>query len=124
MTKPEVVRKEALASTPQTPGLIRRQAFASEGVWAGEATTEPGQVSGWHHHGDHSTYLYVISGRARLESGFQGHDVVDAGPGDFVKIPSHTIHRESNPGKEVQRLVVFRLGSGPVVVNVDGPEKG
>jgi uncharacterized RmlC-like cupin family protein len=78
-------------------------------------------VSGWHHHGGHDTYFYVSAGRAVVEFGPGGMDQVDAGPGDFVHVPAHTVHRESNPTDEVSVLIAFRSGSGQVVVNVDGP---
>jgi uncharacterized RmlC-like cupin family protein len=105
----------------QTPGMVREQAFASEGLWAGVALTESGMVSGWHHHGEHDTYIYVASGRAVLEFGPDGDDRVDAGSGDFVHVPPGTVHRENNPTGETSVLVVFRMGSGDVVVNVEGP---
>jgi uncharacterized RmlC-like cupin family protein len=45
----------------------------------------------------------------------------DAGPGDFVHVPPHTVHRESNPTNETSVLIAFRSGRGEVVVNVEGP---
>lgn len=124
MAQPELVRKDAFRDTPQTPGIVRKEAFASEGVWAGVATTEPGMLSGWHHHGDHTTYLYVVSGGVRLESGPGGRDRLEGGPGDFFKIPARTVHREINPTAEEGRTVVIRIGRGPVVVNVERPDDG
>jgi uncharacterized RmlC-like cupin family protein len=91
-------------------------------MWIGVATMEPHSVTGWHHHGNHTTYVYVASGHPRIESGPRGQDVLEAAPGDFVKIPTQTIHRESNPRKEKGLLIVFRLGSGPTVENTEGPE--
>ena len=120
--KVQVVRKEALADTAQTAGMTRKEAFTSEQVWTGIAHTAPGITSGWHHHGEYNSYIYLISGRARLESGPGGRDVIDGGPGDFVYVPAHTIHREGNPGPKEQVLVVFRVGEGEAVFNVDGPE--
>ena len=120
--KVQVVRKEALTDTAQTAGMTRKEAFASEQAWTGIAHTAPGITSGWHHHGEYNSYIYLISGRARLESGPGGRDVIDGGPGDFVYVPAYTIHREGNPGPEEQVLVVFRVGEGEPVFNVDGPE--
>lgn len=122
MDRPELVRRDAMRNAAQTPGILRREAFATGDVWAGVATTDPGVVSGWHHHGDHTTYLYVVSGRFLLESGPGGSDVLEAGPGDFVKIPARTVHRESNPAAGTGTTVLIRIGRGPVVVNVEGPE--
>ncbi len=110
---------ERTADTAQTPGMRREQAVATDRFWTGTATTAPGMVSGWHHHGEHDTYFYVAAGRALLEFGPGGRDKVDAGPGDFAHVPRRTVHRESNPGEETSVIVVFRVGSGEVVVNVE-----
>ena len=104
-----------------TAGLVREQAIAVEGMWGGLARTEPHMTSGWHHHGDHDTTIYVLSGALRMESGPGGHLVTEAGPGDFVHVPRGAIHRESNPKDNESRIVVVRAGHGPPTVNVDGP---
>lgn len=111
-----------MGDTAQTPGIVRRKAFDSEGVWAGVGTTAPGAISGWHHHGEHTTYLYVRSGRFKLESGPGGRDVFVGEPGDFIRIPARLVHRESNTAGDEGVAVVFRVGGGPVVVNVEGPD--
>lgn len=105
----------------QTPGMVREQAIAADGMWAGFVRTEAQMVSGWHHHGDYDTSIYVVRGSLRMESGPGGSEVVEAGPGDFVHVPKGAIHREGNPGGEESHLVVVRAGQGPAVVNVDGP---
>jgi uncharacterized RmlC-like cupin family protein len=74
-------------------------------------------TTGWHRHG-------VVGGSLRMESGPGGVHVVEAGPGDFLHVPKGAVHREGNPGDEESRLVVARAGSGPGVVNVDGPAIG
>jgi uncharacterized RmlC-like cupin family protein len=83
----------------QTPGMVREQAFVADGVWSGVVFTEPGMISGWHHHGEDDTYFYVAAGRTLLDFGSGGSDKVDAGPGDFMRVPRRTVHRESNPGR-------------------------
>jgi uncharacterized RmlC-like cupin family protein len=108
---------------PSTPGIRRSEAVATEQVWSGVVHTEPGAVSGWHHHGDHESVIYVASGALRMESGIDGRDVFDAQPGDFVYVPPHAIHREGNTTDAVAMLVVTRSGSGVSVVNVEGPEQ-
>ncbi|HET7488347.1 MAG TPA: cupin domain-containing protein [Acidimicrobiales bacterium] len=107
--------------TDPTPGIVREQAIAVEGVWAGLARTAPGTVSGWHHHGEYETSIYVLSGRLRMESGPGGATVMEAGAGDFVHVRAGSVHRESNPGDEESRVVVVRAGHGVPTVNVDGP---
>ncbi len=116
------IRPEDRVDADPTPGMRREQAFASDRMWAGVALTEPGMVSGWHHHGDHESSIYVASGRLRLEHGPGGATVIEAGAGDFVQVPRGAIHREGNPGDGVATLVVVRAGHGVPTVNVDGPE--
>ena len=106
----------------QTPGMVRGEAALGENSSAVEVRTQPGTLSGWHHHGAHDTYGYVVSGRLRFEFGPGGGDVVEAEPGDFFMVPANAIHREGNPASDEQILVGFRVGTGPTVFNVDGPE--
>jgi uncharacterized RmlC-like cupin family protein len=104
-----------------TPGMTRHVALHTEGMWSGTVDTEAGTVSGWHHHGEHDTTIYVVSGRMRLESGPGGEVAVEAGPGDFLHVPAGAIHRESNPGADTSHAVVVRCGQGAPTINVDGP---
>jgi hypothetical protein len=53
------------------------------------------------------------------QNGGAGRERLDASPGDFVFIGPREIHREINPGDEPSEVVLFRIGSGPVVVNVE-----
>jgi uncharacterized RmlC-like cupin family protein len=106
----------------RTEGMERVEALAAEGVRTLSVRTRAGNVSGWHHHGEHGTYGYVIAGRLRLEFGPGGGRSVEAGPGEFFYVPPATIHREGNPASEDQVVVGFRVGPGPTVFNVDGPE--
>ena len=98
--------------------MTRSQAIVLDDVWSGRAVTEPGATSGWHHHGDHDTVVYVVRGIFRVET---GSGVVEANAGDFVHVPAHTVHRESNPSDGDAEVVLVRRGTGPVVVNVDAP---
>jgi uncharacterized RmlC-like cupin family protein len=116
---------ERVQAEAQTPGMFRTEAFASEGLWAGTVTTLPGLITGWHHHGDFDSYIYVLSGTLRIEYGPGGTLAAEAGPGDFVSIPQGAIHREgSERGSAGVEAVIFRVGSGPPAVNMEGPEEG
>ena len=112
---------DELTPADPTPGMSRRLGLRTAGMWSGTVDTEPGAVTGWHHHGEHDTTLYIVSGRFRLESGPGGRDVVEGGPGDFLHVPAGAVHRESNPGAEPSRAVVVRCGTGTPTTNVDGP---
>lgn len=119
-----LIAGDDLQAADPTPGMTRRLATHEAGMWTGVVDTEPQAVSGWHHHADHETTLYVVSGRMRLESGPDGRTVVEAGPGDFLRVPAGAIHRESNPGDEQSRAVIVRCGTGAPTINVAGPATG
>lgn len=98
--------------------MLRELAFELPNLWAGQVITAPGAVSGWHHHDKNETSLYIVKGILRLE--FDGYDgYIDAEPGDFVHVPSHTVHRESNPTDEPSLAVIARAGGGIPTVHVE-----
>jgi uncharacterized RmlC-like cupin family protein len=107
-----------------TPGMVREEAVATAGMWAGFVRTAAGAVSAWHHHGDYESSIFVVAGRLQMESGPGGAHVLEAGPGDFLYVSPGAVHREANPGTEESHIVVVRAGSGPAVINVDGPAGG
>lgn len=110
---------DELADTDSQPGIKREEAFAKPGLWAGRSTTEPGVTSGWHHHGEADTVVYVLSGTVVIEF---GDDTVKASAGEFLVIPSGLVHRESTPSDGPSRSVVIRAGGeGPPTYEVDGP---
>lgn len=111
-----------LPDAAQTPGMIREEAVSSESMWFGVVKAVPHMVSGWHHHGANDTYVYLIRGGLRIEYGPGGHELAEAGPGDFLHIPRDSVHREASSGPEGTESVVFRVGGGEVLFNVDGPE--
>jgi uncharacterized RmlC-like cupin family protein len=120
--KPSVVSAaERHVQTGQTSGMVREQALHSDKMWAGVAHNAPKAFSGWHHHGEYESAIYVLSGHVRIECGPGGRTVLDGGPGSFIFIPAREIHREGNPTDETTEVVLVRAGQGEVVVNVDGP---
>ena len=108
--------------TVQTAGMVREAAVERDGLWSGVATAAPKMASGWHHHGDNETVIYVLDGAVYLEFGPGGKRRIEAQTGDFIHVPPRTVHRESNPQDREARIVVTRAGSGPATVNVEGPE--
>jgi uncharacterized RmlC-like cupin family protein len=109
---------------PSTPGMERQQAVATDNMWSGLVRTEAGMVSGWHHHGEYETVIYVLTGLLRMEFGPGGSNTLEARPGDFVFVPNGVVHRESNLSAEPGDLIVVRAGRGESTINVDGPGPG
>lgn len=118
LTRPIVVKPadRRLPRGPGTPGIDRRLAVEQDGVWFGVAQAEPGVVTGWHHHGDYDTYVYAVTGEARLDY-LDGDLVVmcSTGPGDVLYIPKGVVHREGSASEEGIEAVVVRIGHGQVV---------
>ena len=112
------VGRDELVPGHPTPGMQRWQAVVLPDVWSGLVHTEPGATSGWHTHGEHDTVAYVVRGAFRVET---AAGVVQGDPGDFVHVPAHTVHRETNPTDERAEVVLVRRGTGPVVVDADPP---
>ena len=111
----------------QTRGMKREAGVApettgSESLWMGLVTTPAGMVSGWHHHGDCESGIYLVQGHARFRWGKGGTESADVGPGDFLAVAPNAIHMEEALGNEDVVFVVARACSGVLVVNVDGPE--
>ena len=117
-----VIRKGQRTVGAPTAGMIREEAVSTDGMWAGFVHTEPHMASGWHHHGDYESVIYVMSGRLRMEFGAGGREVEETEAGDFLYVPKGTVHREINPLDEEGTLIVARSGTGPPVINVDEPE--
>ncbi len=123
MSRVQVVKKADLRKIAATSGITREVAFDSGKIIAFRAHGAPGVVSGWHHHGDHDYVAYMVSGRARIEYGLSGREAVEVGAGEFFSLPPRKVHRDINPApKEEQSAVIFLAGTGPWVVNVEGPE--
>ena len=119
----EVTRRSARRLPEQTtPGMQRDEAFAGSDTWIGTVRTDPGVETGWHHHGTHESYIYVLAGQARMEFGPGGADILECEPGDVIHVAPGVIHREITTGDRPSEAVIFRVGTGQITVNTDGPE--
>ena len=112
-------------NTPQTPGMSRAAAisFAKVGaqrLWAGTVHIDPDAKTGPHHHGPLESFIYVVSGRARMRWGEALEFTAVAGPGDFIFVPPFAPHQELNASAEEPLVcVVVRSDQEAVVVNLD-----
>jgi uncharacterized RmlC-like cupin family protein len=108
---------------PPTPGMERKVALAHDGVWVGTVDTEPGVMTGWHHHGDWDTYVYTLRGEARLDY-VDDRDVVvrSTQPGEVIFIPKGVVHREGSASTDGISALLVRVGSGPIVIAVADEE--
>jgi uncharacterized RmlC-like cupin family protein len=124
MPQPSVVGpgQRTAPAAQATPGMHREEAYAADDRWIGIVQTSSGTKSGWHHHGQHDTYLYVLRGAIVFEYGPGGSESRTMRAGDFAHMPAGTVHRESTPAGADGEAVIVRIGRGPAVVNVEGPD--
>jgi uncharacterized RmlC-like cupin family protein len=108
---------------PPTAGMYRRQLMDREDHWLGWVRTDAGLAGGWHHHGDRDSYVYVLRGGVRIEFGPGGREHVTAIAGDLIFNPAGLVHREITEAGDPAELFVVRIGTGPLNVNVDGPDR-
>jgi uncharacterized RmlC-like cupin family protein len=122
-SRPVVAHPEEGMPGQPTPDVERRQSFERDGRWAAWIRNEAGDVSGWHHHAANDTYVYVCRGSLTIHFGPRGAESIEARAGDFVIIPSDTVHRETTgPDADLEAFVI-RAGGDPEHVNMDGPEE-
>src|SRR2546425_7398655 len=122
MPRIEVVHRTELKKGESTPGIFREKAFQSSNVLVSRTRLERGAVSGWHHHGTHELYGFLVSGQLRLEYGPKGADAAVLGPGDLLPVPPGLVHRDVNPDRTHELAIVnILVGSGVPGVKVDGP---
>ena len=117
------VTRDGLTEANATPGLVRKVAFATERALLIHVTGAGGITSGWHHHGDRDAIGHVIHGRVRFEFGPEGRKSTEVEEGGFFHVPAGLVHRDVNPDAEPQEVVISFVGQGPLVVNVDGPDR-
>ena len=121
----DTIRGAELGAGCSTQGIIRKKAFESENVIFSQSQLLPAVVSGWHHHGTHHLYGYIVSGKLQLEYGTEGERRVDLNPGDFFHVPPGLFHRDINPDRDRDLIVVnILVGTGPAVINVNSPSGG
>jgi uncharacterized RmlC-like cupin family protein len=121
---PRRVAAGDLVDYGKTSGVLRLEAFADQSLWVGSVINAPGEISRWHIHPGHDTYLYVVEGVFRMEFGPGGRDSMEFSTGDFGYIPAGIVHREGNPVDRANKGILFRTGEGPLVADADGPEEG
>jgi uncharacterized RmlC-like cupin family protein len=116
---------ERTADTPQTPGMRRFAAISggltgSQHLWMGGNTVRPGEASADHHHGEADSGIYIVSGHPRFTFLVDGvEQSVETGPGDFVYVPAWVPHREENPSRDEDAVVVLaRSTPEEIVVNL------
>jgi mannose-6-phosphate isomerase-like protein (cupin superfamily) len=124
MFRIEVVRGSELGPGDSTEGTVRKKAFESKTAIVSQSHVAPRIFSGWHHHGTRQLYGFIVLGRLQLEYFLRGQEIADLSVGDFFHIPAGLVHRDQNPNKDRELVVVnILVGSGPAVINVDSPPK-
>jgi uncharacterized RmlC-like cupin family protein len=125
--------------TAQTPGMRRLAAISARTVgssklWMGQTHVAPSTASGNHHHGASETAIYVVSGNpefvfpddedvpgaaARGDLPPPQEVRIRTSPGDFIFVPPWVPHREENPDRDREAVVVIaRSTQEAIVVNL------
>src|SRR2546421_4376117 len=121
MPRIDVVHGTDLKKGESTPGIFREKAFQSSNVLMSRTRLERGAVSGWHHHGTHELYGFLVSGQLRLEYGPKGADAAVVGPRGFFPLPPRLLHRDVDPDRAHPLVIVNTLvGCGVPAVDVEG----
>ncbi len=126
MKEIEVVRSSELKAGYSTPGIVREKAFESVHRYVHVLRTKVagGAESDWHHHGSRDLYGFLEAGCMQLEYGVKGACAVQVGQGDFFHIPPRLVHRDVNPDKKQELVVVnILVGRGEPVINVKSPRQ-
>ena len=126
MKEIEVVRRSELKSGYSTPGIVREKAFESihRYIIVSRTRIAGGAMSDWDHHGTRHLYGFLEAGLMRLEYGLKGASAVEVGQGDFFYIPPRLVHRDVNPNREQELVVVnILVGRGEPVINVKSPKQ-
>ena len=119
MSNIDIAKSAELSAGYLTEGILREKAFESENVVVSRSRLLPGVVSGWHHHGTHDLYGYIVSGKLRLEYGIEREKKANLNPGNFFHVPQNLVHRDVNPDEDHDLVVVnILVGTGPAVINV------
>ena len=121
---PFAIRAGEGQAGPPTAGMERRTLVERPDAWAGWVRTDAGVAGGWHHHGDHDSYIYVLRGSLTIDFGPGVRESIAAGAGDFVFNPAGLVHRETTSADGDAEVFVVRVGDGPHLVNVEGPDPG
>jgi uncharacterized RmlC-like cupin family protein len=120
-----IVRDALSSDTTQTSGMRRLEAISgrtvgSEKLWMGETHVSPDTASGDHHHGEAETAIYVVSGHPVFVFAEGEREVrIETEPGDYVFVPPYVPHREENPARDEEAVVVIaRSTQEAIVVNL------
>ena len=96
-----------------TAGTVGAQGLSLE-----LATIPPGARARAHLHEHHESAAYVISGELVLHFGERLEDQVEAGPGDFLYIPSGVPHLPRNPSATEPAVAVLARSDASVQESV------
>lgn len=109
-------------TTTQTPGMVRKPGIdkstaGASKIWLGHVEAAPNTMGPPHTHEEAETAAYVLKGHIRVYFGQDFKEYVEAGPGDFIFVPSHFEHIEGNPYDEPAEAVLSR-GPDNIVTNL------
>lgn len=110
------------ADTAQTQGMRRVAAISTDTVgsrriFMGQTVVAPETSSGPHHHGESETAIFVVSGNPVFSYREGNQEVrLETRPRDYVYVPPHVPHIESNPSPDVEAVIVVARSTQEAIV--------
>jgi uncharacterized RmlC-like cupin family protein len=104
---------------------ISGRSAGAQNLWMGQTHVPAATASGNHHHGHSETAIYVVAGHPvfvflDVEGSAPVEKRIEAAPGDYIFVPPFVPHREENPDKETEAVVVIaRTTQEAIVVNLE-----
>ena len=89
--------------------LSGQETGAAYSLW--EVVTAPGTGPSPHRHHGQDEDFYVLEGEVRFAS---GEETVTVGPGDFVRVPSDTVHSYTVTSDEPCRMLIVLTPPGGI----------
>jgi uncharacterized RmlC-like cupin family protein len=126
--RPIVTRKgQESTDTGQSGGAVRVSGVSPQHtpatkLWFGKVSNVPGFRSLPHHHGEAETGGYVLKGRGRIYFGENYAEWVEMTEGDFVFVPPHMPHVESNMSVTEDLVWLTTRTPDNIVVNLEDVE--
>lgn len=119
MEKPQVINSDTLSKMGVDTGLNHERIVDKKTLDWIRTTGQGPEETDWQYHDGLSAYSYVLSGGVEIQYG--DDESFDLQRGDFVHIPSETVHRMFLSEKKDLDMLTILLGDGTAFQTVENP---